>query len=127
MNDNISFTLADDPKEKFSKLPPGIFGLADAAYTLSASMLIPSTGADRLDPAQDAFNYYLSQLQIWVGGSINRVSAILLACARLQNFIIHHDHPFLSEVNYKSLDEEIEALGIHPNKDAPLKMSYFYQ
>ncbi len=33
MNDNISFTLADDLKVAFSKLPSGMFGLADAGYT----------------------------------------------------------------------------------------------
>jgi hypothetical protein len=44
-NDNISFTFAVDLKKVFSNLPPGVFGLADAAYTLSESMLIPFTGA----------------------------------------------------------------------------------
>ena len=59
-----------------------------------------------------------------VGGSINRVSAILLACARLHNFIIRRDHPFDAEVTYDSIDDKMDALGICPNRDAPLCMSY---
>lgn len=61
-HDNISFTFADDLKDMFSNLPSGVFGLADVACTLTESMLIPFTGAYCLNPAQDAFNYYLSQL-----------------------------------------------------------------
>jgi hypothetical protein len=85
-----------------------------------------------LDHAQDAFNYYLLQLQIrvemafgrlvnkfWifsgkVGGSINRVSAILLACARLHNFIIRYDCPLNAHMTYDSIDDEMDALGICP-------------
>jgi hypothetical protein len=62
-------------------------------------MLIPFVGTDRCDPSQDAFNYYLSQVRIRVemafgrlvnkfrilsgkvGGSMDRVSAVLTACA----------------------------------------------
>jgi hypothetical protein len=116
-NDNISYTQADELKVALSSLPPGLFGLGDAAYTLAEWLLIPFTGADRLDPAQDALSYYLSQLQIWVemtfgrlvkkfgilsgkvGGSMERVSAILTACAQLHNFIIKEDGPFEVEFN----------------------------
>ena len=65
-NDNISYTLSDDLKDVFANLPQGILGLADRAYILDEFMLIPYTVADCLDPVHDAFNYYLSQLRIWV-------------------------------------------------------------
>ena len=61
-NDNISYPLVRPLKLAFDSLPLGRFGVADAAYTLCKAILIPFTGADRLDKAHDAFNYYLSQL-----------------------------------------------------------------
>ena len=98
-NDNISYPFATGLKDIFDALPPGIFGLADATYTLNEKMLIPFVDAGRCYPSQDAFNYYLSQLCIRVemtfgrlvnkfqissgkvGGSKDRVSAVLIACA----------------------------------------------
>ena len=59
-----------------------------------------------------------------IGGSMDRVSAILTACARLHNFIIREDRPFDSVVCYALPEEEFEALGIASNRDAPLGMSY---
>ena len=72
-NDNISYTQADKLKAALSSLPHGLFALGDAAYTLSEKFLIPFTGADRLDPAQYAFNYYLSQLCIRVEMGFSRL------------------------------------------------------
>jgi len=56
--------MAPGLREVFESLPLRRYGIADAAYTLSEHILIPFTGADRLDSAQDAFNYYLSQLRV---------------------------------------------------------------
>ena len=56
MNDNISFPLALGLKETFDSLPLGLYGVADMAYMLSEKLLIPFTGANRLDPARDAYN-----------------------------------------------------------------------
>jgi hypothetical protein len=61
-NDNISYPMAKELKAAFDSLPLGRFGVADAAYTLSEGILIPFTGAERLQQANDAFNYYMSQL-----------------------------------------------------------------
>jgi hypothetical protein len=139
-NDNISYPQAEGLKEVFDALPLGLYGLADAAYTLGENMLTPFTGVDRLDPAQDAFNYYLSQLRIRVEmafgrlvnkfrilhgkieGSQDRVTAVLTACSRLHNFIIKHDGPF--EACNGSVEDEMNSLEIHPNPSAPLGMSY---
>jgi len=130
-NDNISYPLASGLKKAFDNLPLGLYGVADAAYTLSENMLIPFTGANRLDPANDAFNYYLSQLRIRVEmafgrlvnkfrilsgkieGSLDRVTAILTACARLHNYIIQEDGPF-----------ETKADDIVAHSSAPLGMGY---
>ena len=96
-------------KEVLESLPLGHYAVADAAYTLSEHILIPFTGSDRLDPVQDSFNYYLYQLRICVEmafgrlvnkfqilsgkiiGSLDPVTRILMACARLNNFIIRED------------------------------------
>ena len=106
---------------------------------MSDKLLIPFTGANRLDSARDAYNYYLSQLRIRVEiafgrlvnkfcilcgkivGSMDRASAILIACAQLHNFIIQEDNPFQQ---CKTADEEIESCDFAPNPLAPLGMSY---
>jgi hypothetical protein len=96
--------------------------------------LIPFTGADRLDPAQDAFNYYLSQLPIRVEMAFGRlvkkvgilsgksVSAILAAWARLHNYIIREDGPF--EREFPSVVEEYDSYEMTPTPAAPLGMPY---
>ena len=130
-NDNISYPLASALKEAFDNLPLGLYGVADAAYTLTENMLIPFTGVNRLDPANDAFNYYLSQLRIRVEmafgrlvnkfrilsgkieGSLDRVTAVLTACARLHNYIIREDGPF-----------ETKADDVVPHANAPLGLGY---
>ena len=65
-NDNISYPMAVGLKEVFDNLPLGLYGVADAAYTLSENIIIPFTGADRFDQVKDCLNYHLSQLRIWV-------------------------------------------------------------
>jgi hypothetical protein len=105
-NDNVSYPLADGLRDTVEQLPPGLYCVADAAYTLHENLLILFTGIERNDPAQDAFNFYMSQLRIRVEmafgrltnkfrilkgcmiGSLDRISAIVMACARLNNFII---------------------------------------
>ena len=65
-NNNLSYPLATGLQDIFDALPPNLFGVAVATYTLSEKVLIPFVGADKCDPSQDAFNYYLSQLCIRV-------------------------------------------------------------
>ncbi len=140
-NDNISYSQAFELKQIFEYLPPGLFILSDAAYTLSETMLIPFTGVDWLDPAHDAFNYYLSQLRIgvemafgWlvnkfrilsgtISGPLDRASAILIACARLHNYIIREDKPCGCQLDmFPNNISELDDIVTHPN--APLGMSY---
>ena len=139
-NDNILYAKAHGLKSVFDKLPDGLYGVADAAYTLSENILIPFTGAQRSDPAQDSFNYYLSQLRIRVEmafgrlvnkfrilhgkveGSLDRVTAVLTACARLHNYIIQEDGPFGTQS--MSVEEEMDSLEISANPAAPLGMGY---
>ena len=105
------------------------------------NLLIPFTGADRVDAAHDSFNFYLSQLRIRVEmafgrltnkfrilkgcvlGSLDRVTAIVMACARLHNYIITMDGPNDTMVQVVADGEDVEfTIDAHP--DAPLGMSY---
>ena len=98
-------------------------------------MLIMNTGADRLDPAQDAFNSYLSQLRIYMEMAFGRlvnmlkivdtldtVITILTACAQLHNFIIKEDELFEESLN--SIQEEMESFDITHDPIVLLRMSY---
>ena len=51
MNENILFTFSDDLRDIYSNLLLDVIGLADKAYKLAESMLLPFTGADHLNPA----------------------------------------------------------------------------
>jgi hypothetical protein len=108
-NDNVSYPLAAGLRDTVEQLPPGLYCVADAAYTLHENLMIPFTGMERNDPAHDAFNFYMSQLRIRVEmafgrltnkfrilkgcmlGSLDRISAIVMACARLHNYVIRFD------------------------------------
>lgn len=108
-NDNVSYPLATGLRATVEQLPAGLYCVADAAYTLQENLLIPFTGVERNDPSHDAFNFYMSQLRIRVEmafgrltnkfrilkgcmvGSLDRISALVMACARLHNFIIRID------------------------------------
>ena len=140
-NDNISYPTASGLRSVVEDLPTGMYCVADAAYTLHENLLIPFTGADRLDGAHDCFNFYLSQLRIRVEmafgrltnkfrilkgcvlGSLDRVTSIVMACARLHNYIIKMDGPndVFAEVVENGEDQEF---SIVPHPDAPLGMSY---
>jgi hypothetical protein len=57
-----------------------------------------------------------------IAGRKDMASSILIACARLHNFIIHKERPF--DTTCESVEEEMEQLGITAHKDAPCGMSY---
>ena len=59
-NDNVSYLLAIGLRKTIESLPPGLYCLADVAYTLQEYLLIPFTGIDRMDATHDSFNFYLS-------------------------------------------------------------------
>ena len=45
-------------------IPRGFYVVADSAYTLSSSLLVPFSGADKKRVDNDVFNFHLSQLKI---------------------------------------------------------------
>ena len=63
-NDIIAITKTDNLMDEIQKLAPGRFLVGDAAYELTEHLLTPFTGSQRLDQGKDAFNFYLSQVQI---------------------------------------------------------------
>jgi hypothetical protein len=89
-----------------STLPEGYYIVADNAYTLSKSLLVPYSGNDKRFPSRDVFNFYLSQLRIKIeqafGMMVNkwrvfkkplqlglaRVPTLIECCVRLHNYCI---------------------------------------
>ena len=89
-----------------SQLPLGLYIIGDAAYTVSDQMLVPFTGSSCQHPSKDAYNYFVSQMQIQIEisfglltnkwqvlqssmvTSISRSSEIIMATSRLHNFVI---------------------------------------
>ena len=55
---------------------------------------------------------------------MDRLSAVLIACAQLHNFIIREKGQVALETEYASMEDKMEALHITPNHDAPLGMSF---
>ncbi|KAL7501923.1 hypothetical protein ACHAXN_000076, partial [Cyclotella atomus] len=142
-NDFSSYHHANGLKDIADSLPLGLYFVADAAFPLSEHVLIPFFGSQRFaSAANDSLNYYLSQMRIRVEmafgrmvnkfrilsgkivGSLERVSKILMACARLHNFIIQRDGPCDLSTVGMSISEEENFLQITPNPAAPLGMSY---
>jgi hypothetical protein len=142
-NDVVSYSLAASLKEMIENLPLGLYFLADAAFPLGERLLTPFVGSQRhINPYNDSFNFYLSQLRIRVemafgrlvnkfrilsgkiNGSLSRVSAILSACARLHNYIIQRDGPCDEETVDMTTSDEEHFLQIRPDNNAPLGMSY---
>ena len=49
-----------------SQLSLGLYIIGDAAYTVSDQMLVPFTGSSCQHPSKDAYNYFVSQMQIQI-------------------------------------------------------------
>lgn len=47
-------------------LPIGKYLVGDAAYSVSEKMLVPFTESQRNNANNDAYNFCLSQLRIWI-------------------------------------------------------------
>jgi hypothetical protein len=87
-------------------IPRGFYVVADSAYTLSSSLLVPFSGADKKRVDNDIFNFHLSQLRIKVEQAfglmvnkwrvfkrpieinLSRVPSLIECCMRLHNYCI---------------------------------------
>ena len=134
-NDNAAFPRCEDLKSLIENLPFGLYFVGDAAYTLMENLLVPFIGSQKLDPDNDAFNFHLSQLRIRIEmsfgrlvrkfgilkrnleGRLERMSRILLACARLHKYIIDYDLP----TTHDNADEDNLVV---PMVEAPSGMGY---
>lgn len=108
-NDVRAFSRCLALRNWLKSLPPDYFIIGDNAYTLSDRILIPFRGNQKKDPHKRTYNYYLCQLRIriemafgrlstkWrifrrnLECSLEQVSNICNAAARLHNFIIDHE------------------------------------
>jgi hypothetical protein len=94
-------------KEFLDILPRGFYLVGDSAYTLSSSLLIPYSGADKKRKDNDIFNFHLSQLRIKIEQAfgllvnkwrvfkrpieikLKRVPSLIECCMRLHNWCIN--------------------------------------
>lgn len=139
-NDSISITFCKALLEYINGLDFGKYVVGDAAYDLSDRLLIPFTGSQRADRDKDSFNFYLSQLRIriemsfarlvrkwWVltstlQNSLETNSKILMACARLHNFVIDNDSK-IADI-WASEDDESQRVTSHVSSNAPFDLAY---
>jgi hypothetical protein len=88
-------------------IPRGFYVVGDAAYSLSATLLIPYSGADKRNRQNDVFNFHLSQLRIkieqafgllvnkWrvfkkpIEINLKRIPALVECCMQLHNFCVN--------------------------------------
>ena len=124
-NDNAVFPLCKGLLEAIANLPPGLFFVGDAAYTLEEHLHVPFTGADKLDANKDVFNFYLSQMRIRIEmafgrlvqkfgilernlvGQLESSSKIITACSRLHNYVIEEDKPYEMVSGGIAMEDEI--------------------
>jgi DDE superfamily endonuclease len=88
-------------------LPIGKFVIGDCAYACSEHVLTPFSGNDRLEPKQDSYNFYISQLRIriemafglltqrWqilkrpLRTKLDKAGKVFMCLTRLHNFCIN--------------------------------------
>ena len=139
VNGAIAIQKCSDLLDAIKNLPFGHYMVGDAAYDLTDQLLTPFVGSQGSHPDRDAFNFYSSQLRIRIemadGRMVNkwwiltttltcslRTSPnILMACARLHNYVIDVDDVF-AEVD-ESEEEDDSDSNIIRNL-APPGMSY---
>ncbi len=105
----------------------GYYAVADNAYTLSATLLIPYSGSDKRYPHKDVFNFYLSQLRIKIeqafGMMVNKwrvfkkpvelklsaIPTLVECCMRLHNFCIDRNESewHIADLTPELLEEHI--------------------
>jgi hypothetical protein len=115
--------------EYIKQLPDGYYIIGNAAYSVVENMFTPFTRGHENDPAKDAYNIFLSQLQICIEMSFGlptnkrRIlqaplqtslqlppSEILMSCGRLHNFCINKD-----DTNTKETPTRFLLVLLEPN------------
>ncbi len=119
------------PLQKYTKkLPNGIYGIGDNAYTCSPHLLVPFSGKQKSDQDKDAYNFYLSQLRILIEmalGYMNskfrifkkpleisllNVAKLIECCFKLHNFFIDMKIKDDGAFFLKNIEKEIEPMGL---------------
>ncbi len=108
------------------EIPDGFYVVADNAYTLLATLIIPYSSSDKRYPEKDVFNFYVSQLRIKIeqafGMMVNKwqvfkqpielglhaVPSLVECCMRLHNFCIDN-----RETDWKVPDLPAELVMEH--------------
>jgi hypothetical protein len=137
MNDVRAFGKCFKFHQWLQSLPDGYFIIADNAYELSETLLIPYSGAEKLSCVyRDAYNYHLSSLRIKIEQAfgllttkwrifcsnldetdLENCSKIIQTAFRLHNFVIDHER--------ESYLNDQGELDIEPLERAPRNLGYF--
>ena len=142
-NDRVAIKTTFDGTSLYDlieALPPNYVIIADAAYEPTEHCVPVFYGNQRHNPANDNFNYYLSQvrtiiertfgilqarfgiLQKPMACSLKTVSLIVMAIARIHNFVLREKGYGIVENNpdqemFAGLDEIDIPVQINPNDD----------
>jgi hypothetical protein len=137
MNDVRAFGKCFEFHQWLESLPDGYFIIADNAFELSETLLIPYSGAEKLSCVyRDAYNYHLSSLRIKIEQAfgllttkrrifrsnldetnLENCSKIIQTAFRLHNFVIEHER--------ESYLNDQGELNIEPIEKAPRDLGYF--
>jgi hypothetical protein len=95
--------------QKINSLPVGKYVIGNNAYVCTENLLTPFSGQQRLQPAKDSYNYYLSQSRIRIKMTfgqfknkwglfkrslqirLKNVGAVFMCATRLHNFCINEE------------------------------------
>lgn len=93
-------------KQLVERLPTGYYIIGDNAYVPTEHLITPFSGSQRDDPANDAYNFYLSQIRIKIEMAFGHMTTkwrilraplevklktgtmVVMSIARLHNFVI---------------------------------------
>jgi hypothetical protein len=137
MNDVRAFAKCSEFNRWLQNLPDDYFIIADNAYELSETILIPYSGAEKRNCIyHDAYNYHLSSLRIKIEQAfgllttkwrvfrsnldetdLENASKIIRTAFRLHNFVIEHER--------ESYLNDQGELNIEPRDRAPRNLGYF--
>ena len=141
-HDAQSFERAQQLHQAISNLPANRFFVADAAYPLWESLLIPFTGNLRYNAVFDTYNFYLSQVRIriemafgrltnkWrilkghLTGSLGTIATVLYSCAVLHNYVINHDMIEGGNINGENDNLPQQQQNNFVDANAPHGMNY---
>jgi hypothetical protein len=120
--------------ELVEKLPAGTHVLGDGACTPMEHVVVPLSGDDRSDNANDVFDFFLSQLRVGIEMEfgpltakwcilrlplevgLKNVGKVVQICATLCSFHIQEDRVDVSDVSVEAVHGMVQAQSVENNE-----------